>query len=68
MGFGIGILIIGANLYGGVYKLRILIREKLEEIAVRLNTVPKDFDAKATKYLTDSRVSLLDKKYKVLNI
>ena len=31
--FGIGILIIGANLYGGVYKLQILIREKLEEFS-----------------------------------
>ena len=30
--FGIGILIIGANLYGGVYKLMISIREKLEEM------------------------------------
>ena len=29
--FGIGILIIGANLYGGVYKLIILIRETLKD-------------------------------------
>ena len=35
-GFGIGILIIGANLYGGVYKLRILMRENLEEILKKI--------------------------------
>ena len=32
MGFGIGILITGGNLYGGVHKIQNLIREKLEEI------------------------------------
>ena len=31
MGFGIEILIIGANLYGGVYKLRILMRETMKD-------------------------------------
>ena len=31
--FGIGILIIGANLYRGVYKLRILIRKILEDFS-----------------------------------
>ena len=48
MGFGIGILIIGANLYGGVYKLINFIRGKLEVI---LRIFIGFFLAKTTKKL-----------------